>query len=99
MEQSTVHKHEDLAEIRKHAKIYIAVFAALLALTIVTVAVSYLHLAVVPAILLALFIASIKATLVAAYFMHLVTETRIIYAILGLTMVFFFVLLVTSFYN
>lgn len=82
------------AEINKHVRTYIAVFAALAALTIVTVAISYLHLAFAPALALALAVAGIKAGLVALFFMHLVSEKRVILWILGLT-VFFFVVLMT----
>ena len=65
------------------------VFATLAVLTIVTVAVAYLHLSIVPALIVALFIASVKGGLVAAYFMHLVSEKKVIYLILILTVVFF----------
>jgi cytochrome c oxidase subunit 4 len=61
-------------EIHHHVKTYVMVFAALAALTIVTVAISYLDLDVVPAVILALIVASIKGTLVACYFMHLISE-------------------------
>jgi len=76
-------------EIRKHVRTYIAVFVALLALTIVTVAISYLHLEVRAAVTVALIVAVIKGGLVAAYFMHLISEKKIIYASLLLTIVFF----------
>lgn len=69
------------------------VFVALMGLTVVTVAVSYLHLDVFWAIVLALFIATIKGTLVAGYFMHLLSEKKIIYWTLLLTLVFFIVLM------
>ena len=82
--------HED---IRSHVKVYIGVFAALAFLTIVTVAVSYLHLPLHRAIFVALLIATIKGTLVAGYFMHLFSEKQIILLILGLTAAFFVVLL------
>ena len=45
------------------------------------------------AIVVALFIASIKATLVASFFMHLISEKKLIYSVLILTVVFFLVLL------
>ncbi|MDE2999705.1 MAG: cytochrome C oxidase subunit IV family protein [Gemmatimonadota bacterium] len=81
---------ESAEEIRKHVRVYILVFAALAVLTVVTVAVSYLHLESVAAtVLIALFIASIKGGLVAGYFMHLVSEKQIIYWVLALTVVFF----------
>lgn len=65
-------------EIKKHVRIYISVFGALAVLTVVTVGVGYLHLPMLPALIAALVIASIKAGLVAAYFMHLVSEERVI---------------------
>ena len=80
-------------EIHKHVRIYIAVFAALAFLTVVTVAVSYLHLPVGPAVAVALVIATIKAALVASFFMHLISEKHIIYWILALTVIFFVVLM------
>ena len=77
------------ADIKKHVRVYIMVFAALAVLTVVTVAVSYLHLTIVPALIVGLFIASVKGGLVAAYFMHLISEKKVILWILILTVVFF----------
>ena len=71
------------ADIDKQVKIYITVFVALMALTIVTVAVSYLHLSTPMAIAVALFVATIKGSLVACYFMHLISEKKLIYAVLA----------------
>ena len=64
-----------------------------MALTIVTVAVSYLHLPLPMAVTVALLVATVKGSLVACYFMHLISEEKLIYAVLGLTAVFFVVLL------
>jgi len=80
-------------EIKKETRTYLMVFAVLGFLTIVTVAVSYLHLKVHMAILVALVIASIKGFLVAGFFMHLLSERKLILSILVLTVVFFGVLL------
>ena len=80
-------------EIKKETRVYIMVFVALAALTLVTVAVSYLHLSFGAAIALALFIATIKGSLVAAFFMHLISERKLVYAVLILTLVFFVALL------
>jgi len=80
-------------QVKKSVRVYITVFVALMALTMVTVAVSTLHLSVVGAVSVALVIASIKASLVAGYFMHLISEKRVIYATLVLTGVFFLVLM------
>ena len=62
-------------------------------LTVVTVAVSYLDLSTPMAVGVALFIATIKGTLVAGYFMHLFSEKKLITAVLALTVAFFVVLL------
>jgi len=80
-------------DIDKHVKVYITVFVALMVLTIVTVAISRLHLSVPIAVTVALFVAIVKGSLVAAYFMHLVSEKKLIYAVLALTVAFFVVLL------
>ena len=48
-------------------------------------AVSYLDLSTPVAIAVALFIAVIKGSLVACYFMHLISEKKLIYAVLGIT--------------
>jgi cytochrome c oxidase subunit 4 len=80
-------------EIRKHVRSYLVVFVALLCLTLITVGVSYLHLARPAAIALALVIATAKAGLVAAFFMHLISEKKVIYWVLALTLAFFLLVL------
>jgi cytochrome c oxidase subunit IV len=80
-------------DIDKHVRVYIAVFVALMALTIITVAISRLHLPVHLAVTVALIVATIKGSLVACYFMHLISERKLIYAVLVLTIVFFAALL------
>jgi cytochrome c oxidase subunit 4 len=79
-------------DIKAHVATYYKVFGALMVLTVVTVAVSYLHMPVIPAVIVALAIASFKAALVAAVFMHLKGEKQIIYWSLYLTAVFFVLL-------
>ena len=81
------------ADIDRHVRVYITVFVALMALTLITVAVSYLHLPPKMAIAVALLIATVKGSLVACYFMHLISEKKLIYAVLVLTAVFFVALL------
>jgi cytochrome c oxidase subunit 4 len=81
------------ADIDKQVKIYITVFVALMALTLITVAVSYLHLSTPMAVGVALFVATIKGSLVACYFMHLISERKLIYVVLGITVFKFIVLL------
>ena len=81
------------ADIDRHVRVYIIVFVALMALTIITVAVSRFHLPVPIAVTVALVVATIKGSLVACYFMHLISEKKVIYAVLVLTAVFFVALL------
>ncbi len=81
------------ADIDKHVRVYIIVFVALMALTVITVAVSYLDLPPAMAIAVALFVATIKGSLVACYFMHLISEKRLIYAVLVITAIKFVALL------
>jgi cytochrome c oxidase subunit 4 len=89
--------HDD---IRSHVKTYFMVFGALMVLTIVTVAVSYLELATPMAVTVALIVAIIKGSLVALFFMHLLHERKVIYWALMLTVIFFvflmFVPLITN---
>jgi cytochrome c oxidase subunit 4 len=81
------------ADIDKHVRIYISVFVALMVLTIITVAIARVHLPVPIAVTVAMIVAGIKGTLVACYFMHLISERKLIYAVLALTAAFFFALL------
>ena len=80
-------------EVKKSVRTYMVIFAALAGLTVLTVAASYIDLAPGPAIALALVIASVKASLVAMFFMHLIDERKAIYWTLILTVVFFIVLM------
>jgi cytochrome c oxidase subunit 4 len=82
----------DAHDMQAHVRRYMQVFGALLVLTVITVAVSYLHMPVLPAVIVALTIASFKAALVAAVFMHLKGEKQFIYWSLYLTAVFFVLL-------
>ena len=81
-------------DIKHHIKTYRNVFFSLLILTVLTVAVSYIHF---PYLWLGLFvglaIASFKGYLVASEFMHLNDEKNWIYGTLIVTVLFLFVLL------
>jgi cytochrome c oxidase subunit 4 len=83
----------DPADIDKHVRVYITVFVVLMVLTIITVAISYLDLSVPLAVTVALLVATVKGSLVACYFMHLISEKKLILAVLALTVAFFVVLL------
>ncbi len=78
-------------------RVYLWVFLALIIGTIITVAAWKVHLPTVfLTILVALVIASVKASLVAAWFMHLSSERKAIYTILAFTSLFFLVMLLLS---
>ena len=81
------------ADIDRQVRGYILVFVTLMALTVVTVAVSRLHLPVAAAVTVALIVATVKGGLVASYFMHLISERKLIYWVLGVTVAFFFFVL------
>ncbi|MGB3563363.1 MAG: cytochrome C oxidase subunit IV family protein [Thermoanaerobaculia bacterium] len=80
-------------EIKKETRVYVLVFVALAALTVITVAVSTLDLSVAASVAVALFIAAIKGSLVAAFFMHLISERKLILSVLILTLIFFLALI------
>ncbi len=83
----------DLEELNSHVRTCIAIFVGLLALTMITVSVSYLDLPVPAAISLALCIALVKGSMVVSIFMHLVSEKEIIFWSLSLTVIFFIFLM------
>jgi len=85
--------HSDPAEIQKNVRKYMMIGASLLVFTVITVAASYLNLAVPAAITVALIIATMKGSMVASVFMHLNHERQWIYGALLLTVLFFIVLI------
>ena len=81
---------QDHGSFNQHVRRYLFVFYALLFGTLITVGASYIpfgnhafNIAV------ALVIASGKALLVAGYFMHLISERKMIYGLLAFTAFFF----------
>ena len=78
----------DNGHIEDHIRVYLTVFGALAVLTVLTVAASYMDISTTEAIFLALTIATVKASLVAGYFMHLINEKQTIIWILTLTFLF-----------
>ncbi|MFT4974688.1 MAG: cytochrome c oxidase subunit 4 [Myxococcota bacterium] len=74
---SNAHAHDDHAGPHiSPMSMYISVYLTLLVLTIVTVGVSYLGLPGTPSLIVAMGVALVKATLVAAFFMHLAWDAR-----------------------
>ena len=80
-------------DFKQHIKVYVMVFVALGVLTLVTVAVSYLELPTAAAITVAMIVATVKAGLVAGYFMHLLSEEKVILWLLALCAAFFLTLM------
>jgi cytochrome c oxidase subunit 4 len=83
----SVHDHAHVAE---QVRRYLYVFYALLFGTLITVGASYIpfgnhHLNIA----VALVIACAKASLVACYFMHLISERKMVYGLLAFTVFFF----------
>jgi cytochrome c oxidase subunit 4 len=89
--EDVVHdSHNDPEHIRREIRVYKIIFGCLLVLTVLTVGV--IKVGDVPihyAIMVALAIAITKGTLVAGFFMHLLSEKKLIYGVLALTVVFF----------
>jgi cytochrome c oxidase subunit 4 len=86
---SDAHAHDA----KKHIRIYVVVFVALALLTAVTVMVASLEHSVKLAVSVARFIAVVKGSLVAGYFMHLISERKALYSLLILTGILFVALL------
>ena len=87
----------DSHDVKKEIGRYYKVFAALIILTIVTVAISKFHFALGIAIFLGLLVATTKASLVASIFMHLISERKVIYIVMSLTAFFFLSMLLLIF--
>ena len=90
-------EHEEYAldahNVQKHVRGYLIVGAMLLAFTGITVALSYVDFGTRKAnIAVAMLVATFKAGLVAAIFMHLAAEKRLIYRVLIFTGLFVFAL-------
>ena len=95
MSETVAISESEAARVKSHLRVYVMVFVALAVLTIVTVAISYLHLPTAIAITVAMVVATVKASLVAGYFMHLLSEEKVIIWLLVLCaafLVFLFVL-------
>ncbi|MBS10069.1 MAG: hypothetical protein CME19_00520 [Gemmatimonadetes bacterium] len=85
---------ESAEEIREHISGYIKIGVALIVLTAATVGASYIEFnSVFMTLFVGLLIATVKGSLVACYFMHLIEEKAMIYWILGITVFFFTVLM------
>jgi cytochrome c oxidase subunit 4 len=90
---SQAHAHA-AHDVTKDVRKYLIVFGSLLIGTVVTVGMYYVYLpSVALTVAIALFIASVKAFLVAGYFMHLISERKMIYGVMASTVFFFIALM------
>jgi cytochrome c oxidase subunit 4 len=86
--------HSSPESIKKSVRAYMFVFGALLVGTVLTVWASYINFgSTFMNVGIALLIASVKAFLVAGFFMHLISEKKAIYATLAATAFFFVALM------
>jgi cytochrome c oxidase subunit IV len=92
--------HSSPEQLKKDIRVYMFVFGALLVGTILTVWVSYIDLGRIWVnIAVALLIATVKASLVAGFFMHLISEKKAIYATLATTAFFFVALMALTLWS
>ncbi|MCG3197692.1 MAG: cytochrome C oxidase subunit IV family protein [Candidatus Omnitrophica bacterium] len=79
--------------VHRQARLCAGVFVALLCLTGITVAASFWHIGHAANVILALAIATVKAALVAIFFMHLLGEQRYVRAMAALAAILLFALI------
>src|SRR3989475_11934121 len=93
-------EHEEYAHnVQKHVRGYLTVGALLLAFTAITVALSYVDFGTRKAnIAIAMLVATLKAGVVGAIFMHLGAEKRLIYRVVIFTGFFGLGLFLVSFF-
>ena len=84
--EDTSHDDHGGHDVAKHVRGYLMVGATLITFTIITVFLSYVNFGTQKAnIAVAMLVATFKAGLVAAIFMHLAAEKRLIYRVLIFT--------------
>jgi len=78
MSESAAISESEAARVKSHLRVYVMVFVALAVLTVVTVGISYINLPTGLAIAVAMVVATVKASLVGGYFVHLLSEEKVI---------------------
>ncbi len=82
-------EHDDHHDVSKHVNKYLLVGGLLLVFTVITVALSYFDFGSHKAnMAIGMFVATIKAGLVAVIFMHLAAEKKLVYQVLIFTGLF-----------
>ncbi len=88
------HEEHEHAQVRD--SLYLKIWGMLITLTVLTVAVSYLNMQNVK-VLTAMMIATVKATLVILYFMHLRYESRLVAILTVVVLATYAILIVLTF--
>ena len=89
----TTHNVTSKEDIQKEIKKHIVIYILLLVLTVLNFSLSRMHLSAVQTLIGVLSIALLQGSLVAGYFMHLISEKKFIHFVLILTIIFFAALL------
>ncbi len=76
-------------DIQKETKNYLVIFGGLLILTGVSLGVHFMHLPVQLSIVIIIGIALTQAAISAAYYMHLISEKKLIFFVLAMAASFF----------
>ncbi|MFQ6607808.1 MAG: cytochrome C oxidase subunit IV family protein [Fidelibacterota bacterium] len=84
---------DNIENVQKYVRRYLTVFGALAVLTVITVGASFLQVGIITAITIAMIIAATKGSLVVGVFMHLITEKKLVFIVLSLTLFLFLVLM------
>lgn len=87
-------KHEHIIPL----KTYLLVGVALLILTATTVAISFIHFGAFN-LVIAMLIASVKAVLVALFFMHLLYDNKLFMAIFSISLIFVSVFIILTMFD
>ena len=85
--------------LQKEKRQYVTIFVSLLFLTLVSVAIHYMHLPAAINIVFILTISIAQAILSACYLMHLISERKLIYFVLLLTATFFLGLILLTYFG
>lgn len=87
---AAAHNAHSAEDVRKHVRTYLIIGVALMVGTVLTVWASLINFGSREInIVIALLIASTKGFLVAGFFMHLISEKKMIYSVLVFTVFFF----------
>lgn len=86
---------DSVESIKKEIRGYVVIFIGIVSLSLTAVLLYYLNLPLMAAVLLTLLIVGVQVFLAAGYFMHLITEKKLVlYIVLALTAIFVLAVLV-----